>query len=139
MLQTLTIFYPMKSIQNLSEHKKRVLFLAVLWMLIVCFLCLKSSAGISINLPKNFDKLGHICFHFGITFLWILYFYSKKVIGKKIYFYPILISFLYGVFLEICQHLFTTTRFADILDVVANTIGAVLAILFIDVMFKKLK
>jgi len=46
---------------------------------------------------------------------------------------PLLISFLlsfgFGISIEILQELFTTTRHADLFDVLANLTGATIAIL----------
>lgn len=40
----------------------------------------------------------------------------------------VIASVIYGGIIEIAQGLFTTTRQADIVDVLANTIGAILAV-----------
>jgi VanZ family protein len=77
---------------------------------------------------KNTDKLGHMVFHFGITTLWYLYFKYKLVSAKKALIQAFLFSFVYGILIEITQGLFTTTRSADILDVAANTTGALLVV-----------
>jgi len=37
----------------------------------------------------------------------------------------------YGIAMEICQKLFTTTRTADVLDLLANTAGALVGLLII--------
>lgn len=125
-------YYQVKLIKNLSEHKKILLWLAIIWTAIVTFFCLSNFN----ELPKigvsNFDKLGHITFHFGITFLWFLV-YKFKVLNenKKALIKAFLFSFFYGITIEICQDQFTTTRSGDILDVIANSIGSLFAIIFI--------
>ena len=125
-------YYQVKLIKNLSEHKQIILWLAFIWTAIVTFFCLASFN----ELPKievtNFDKLGHISFHFGITFLWFLVFKFKLLNeNKKALKKAFLFSFFYGVTIEIFQDQFTETRSGDVLDVLANTSGSVLAILFI--------
>lgn len=77
---------------------------------------------------KNTDKFGHMVFHIGITTLWYLYFKYKFVNVKKALVQAFLFSFVYGILIEIAQGLFTTTRSADILDVAANTTGALLVV-----------
>lgn len=125
-------YYQVKLIKNLSEHKKILLWLAIIWTAIVTFFCLSNFN----ELPKigvsNFDKLGHITFHFGITFLWFLVFKfyilneNKKALKKAFLF-----SFFYGIIIEIFQDQFTATRSGDVFDVFANTFGSLLAILLI--------
>ncbi len=85
---------------------------------------------------KNTDKLGHMVFHIGITSFWYLYFKHKFVNVKKALIQAFLFSFIYGILIEIAQGLFTTTRSADILDVVANTTGAFLVVCIV-MFFKK--
>lgn len=41
------------------------------------------------------------------------------------------LSVLFGIGIEMLQEFFTTTRHADIYDVLANTTGAILAVLII--------
>jgi VanZ family protein len=48
----------------------------------------------------------------------------SKVLVLKVF----LASFFYGVLIEIAQSLFTTTRKGDVLDVIANTTGALGAV-----------
>ena len=42
--------------------------------------------------------------------------------------YSFVFSFVFGIAIEMLQQSITTTRHADILDVVANSIGAILAV-----------
>jgi VanZ family protein len=79
-----------------------------------------------------------LVFHFGITSLWYLYFKYKLVSAKKALIQSFLFSFVYGILIEIAQGLFTTSRSADILDVAANTTGALLVV-GIVMFFKKRK
>jgi VanZ family protein len=81
-------------------------------------------------MPMNFDKLGHLAFYFGTTLSWFLYFKSQKTEKgyKKSLIKAFLFSFVYGILIEVAQGLFTASRQPDIKDVLANTIGALLAI-----------
>lgn len=57
-----------------------------------------------------------------MVILW-MYYFSKVQIAKKSL-KIVLGAILYGIVMEICQEVFTTYRTADILDVVANSSGA---------------
>ena len=119
----------MKLISNLSAHNKIYLGFALIWTTIVTVLCLIRSDELPIpKFEKNYDKLGHSAFHFGITALWYLYFKHKNASTKKAILQAFLFSFIYGILIEISQALFTTTRTADVLDVVANTTGALMVV-----------
>ena len=95
----------------------------------MAYFCLKDGLHLPKNLPKNFDKLGHITFHFGVVVSWFLYLKSRqtKVPTRKILLQSILISVFFGVLLEFFQSAFTDTRTADWHDVLANSIGASMA------------
>lgn len=130
-------YYQVKLIKNLSEHKQILLWLAIIWTAIVTFFCLASFNELPQISVSNFDKLGHITFHFGITFLWFLV-YRFKILNenKKALLKAFLFSFFYGITIEICQDQFTTTRSGDIFDVFANIVGSLLAIIFVRVCMK---
>jgi VanZ family protein len=120
---------------------KYIFFLsAFFWSGVVCYFCLVSSNEIpTVEIP-NIDKLVHVFFHFTLTFVWFLFF-SKQLRINVIFrplLYAVLFSFVFGITIEILQELFTTTRHADIFDVLANTTGEVLAV-FVVVIFNKFK
>ena len=98
--------------------------------LIICYLCFKSSIDIEINVFNfpHIDKLVHLCMYFG--FMSVLIF-ETFIIGKKKYSIIVLalIPFLFGISIEILQGLLTTTRSADIYDVLFNTLGILLSVL----------
>lgn len=126
MLPTTIIYFPVKLIKPLSA---RNIYFAVAWMwtILTAFLCLFSLNKIPsfVTIGGN-DKYGHVLLHFGFTILWFLYFNSKKPI-QQLVFKIVITSLVYGVLIEIAQGLFTTTRKADIFDVVANATGAIMA------------
>ena len=132
-------YYQVKLIKNLLEHKRTIQILTVLWTGLVAYLCLVSSE----SLPKvnvfEFDKLGHFSFHFGITILWFLFWKTTyRNENKYALLKAFLFSFFFGVAIELMQHYFTTTRNGDVLDVVANTNGSLIAVLTIYI-FSRLK
>jgi VanZ family protein len=111
---------------------KQVFFwAAVFWTGIIAFFCLVQLNNVPFERVSNLDKLVHTFFHFVFTSLWFLFFkkhFSNSNISK-----PLLISFLlsfgFGISIEILQELFTTTRHADLFDVLANLTGATIAML----------
>lgn len=139
MLLILTNCYQVKLIKNLSEHRKFILWLSVLWTVVVTLLCLITFDKLPSVGVANFDKLGHITFHFGITFSWFLsfkYYFENphhRAIVKAFAF-----SVLFGVTIEIIQSQLTVTRRGDIADVLANTAGSLLAFIIITVITKSL-
>jgi VanZ family protein len=113
---------------------KFLLFLvALFWTGVVSYFCLiKSSEMPKIEIP-NLDKYVHVFFHFVFTFVWFLFF-RKQLITEKIIkplVYSFLFSFTFGITIEILQQTITTTRNADIFDVIANSTGALLSVSFI--------
>lgn len=127
-----------KDTKNLLVLKKILFGAALIWTGIISYLCLIQSN----NLPKisfpNLDKIIHVFFHFVFTILWFLFFkiHLKKYSKKKIFMISFLLSFCFGVTIEILQSLLTTTRSGDVIDVLANTTGAILAFFMISVLDK---
>jgi VanZ family protein len=113
--------------------KKTYFLLAILWTILVTVLSLitiKSDIGSSINIA-NKDKFVHFTFYFVFVVLWFLYVESKNINPKTKY--KILFASIgYGILMEICQGIFTINRIPDIFDVLANSAGAILGILFMS-------
>lgn len=112
-----------------------LLLVALFWTGIVSYFCLVSSNEIpSVDIP-GLDKCVHVVFHFALTFFWFLFF-SKQLQIEAVFkplMYSVLLSFVFGIAIEIAQALFTTTRSADVLDVLANTTGEMIAVLIISI------
>ena len=102
------------------------------------YFCLVNSNEIPrIEIP-NIDKLVHVVFHSALTFFWFLFF-SKQFKSNAIFkplFFSVLFSFVFGITIEILQQLVTVNRSADVLDVLANTTGAMLAVFFVMICSK---
>jgi VanZ family protein len=118
---------------------KQIFFwISLLWTGIVLFLCLVQSDKIPAVSIENLDKVVHAFFHFVFTFLWILFF--KTEIKDPASYTPYIISFLFsvlfGVTIEIMQGQYTTTRKEDMMDVLANMVGAFLAVFAVVLYFK---
>jgi len=87
---------------------------------------------IGMDIP-NLDKVVHAFMHFVFTLLW--FFYFKKKIGNlknyKLLLISLVLSFFFGIAIELMQRFFTVTRNADVYDVFANVSGATLAVIVI--------
>jgi len=122
------------------RNTKTYFLLAVLWTCFVTVLSLvtiSSDVGSSINVEYK-DKYVHFAFYFVFVILWYL-FAQKKEFTKKTKLIVLFSAIGYGILMEICQGLFTTTRTADILDVVANSIGAIAGLIVALVLLKNKK
>jgi VanZ family protein len=121
---------------------KQIFFwLALTWTFVVAFLCLASFGNMPNVGLQNADKYAHFTFHFVFTVLWFLYFNFKRTESSnaKTILMVFLLSFIYGISVEIMQGMFTINRKADIFDVLANTTGAVMAVIVIRLYQKYLR
>ncbi|WP_281636376.1 VanZ family protein [Flavobacterium marginilacus] len=112
--------------------KKYILFLiALFWAGVIAYFCLVKSSDLPVVNISNIDKCIHTFFHFVFTFVWFLFFRKqlKFKYDLKPLLFSLLLSVVFGLLIELLQELFTLTRHADVLDVVANLTGAVLAVL----------
>ncbi len=113
-------------------------WLAITWTGIILFLCLVKSSDLPQVNMQNLDKVVHAFFHFVFTTLWYLVF--KKRMNSSTITKPLVVSFMFSVFfgilVEILQWLCTTTRTADVFDVLANVTGATLAVIGIILLDK---
>ncbi len=119
--------------KSLLVPKQIYFFAALLWAGVIAFFCLVQLNNVPLGNVSNLDKLVHVFLHFVLTILCFLFFqkYKNDINSLK----PIIISFLFSVFfgigIEIAQELLTTTRHADVFDVLANLSGATLGVAFI--------
>jgi len=118
---------------------KYLLFLvALLWTGIVAYFCLVQSSDLPVVEIPNLDKYIHFFFHFVLTFVWFLFF-SKQLKFQKVLkpiLFSVVLSFVFGIVIEILQELVTTTRHADVLDVLANLTGVTLAVFAVLLCYK---
>lgn len=112
--------------------KKHVWFLFAsaytIFVFVISLVKINKSVDIKIS---NFDKLVHIGIYFVFTLIWFMSFFKKDV---KVLFFKSLIkasilAFVTGVVIEFLQDLNPNARSGDVNDVIANTMGILLAIL----------
>ena len=82
------------------------------------------------------DKLYHILAYVVLTLVWYFVIYDKKTNRKITYLAIATIAF--GIIIEALQGKLTTHRVGDVLDVVANVIGVLLALTFIFLKKKRI-
>jgi glycopeptide antibiotics resistance protein len=121
-----------KNIKRLLVLKNIYLSAALIWTCSILVLCLASFSNLPDVGVKNADKYVHFTFHFVFVLLWALYYNYKNAESIfKSTVVILIVSFLFGIIIEIAQQVFTSNRKFDILDVSANTTGAFSALLII--------
>ncbi len=126
-----------KNIKKLLEGN--ALWLAIFSTVILAVLSLISVPKLSLGLNlKSPDKYLHVLAYFGLSFIWFLAL-SKKLKTNISKFALILSIFIYGIILEALQGELTSYRTADWLDVIANTVGILIAALFFKSITRWLK
>jgi VanZ family protein len=114
-------------------RKRLLLYSALFWTGVILFLSLENAR----NMPQidilYLDKVIHSAFHFVFTILWFLYLKKKFNSSNnfKLLFFTLIGSFILGIAIELMQQYFTTTRNADVFDILANLFGAFLAAILI--------
>ena len=124
--------------KNLLVLKKTIYGFAFGWTVLIAFLCLAKLNDLPSFGDSLMDKYVHFTFHFVFIALWGIYswFKQNEIVLSKIVNVTI-ISLVYGILIELMQEYLTTTRHADVFDVVANFLGAATASL-VFVIIKKL-
>lgn len=120
-------YFQVKTIKRLSEHKNAFFYLAFVWTIFIAVLCLVSFSDLPKVKINGADKYVHFTLHFVFTILWFCYLKANKEIGN-LFLKVLIASIVYGIIIEICQETFTSTRHADIKDVMANSLGSIVAI-----------
>lgn len=118
--------------------KYLLLLVALLWTSIVSYFCLVQSSDLPVINIQNLDKCIHVFFHFVFTFVWFLFLYKQLKLDSifKPLLTSFLLSFVFGIIIEMLQGLVTTTRSADVMDGVANVTGATLAVVLVIICSK---
>lgn len=110
------------------EPKKPFFWIATIWTIIFTFMFLQGASSLPKVNINQIDKLFHAVFHCIFTSIWFLSFKIKNIDNlKKAFFF----SIFYGILIEILQQLLTSTRKSDLLDILANIVGAIVGFLII--------
>ncbi|MCF7559256.1 VanZ family protein [Sabulilitoribacter multivorans] len=108
--------------------KKFALIIAIFYSLVLAFVSLIKlnnlpDVGVSFG-----DKIFHFLAYFVLTFLWFNTFINTyKFKNRRAIIFSIVISVVFGIIIEVLQETITVSRALDIYDVLANTIGVLIA------------
>ena len=78
-----------------------------------------------------FDKWVHIGMFGILTFLWCFPFLKSKNGSVKLFLLIALYSIIYGVLMEFVQKYFAFERDFDLLDIIADSVGSILALIWL--------
>jgi len=115
--------------------KKQALLIAISYTLalVVVSLVKLDLSSVKDVVPSFSDKIFHFLAYALFTWLWFNTFYFKFNFGKiKGIFTTIVISITFGIIIEVMQWLVTSSRSFDLLDILANTLGVLLAAILIN-------
>jgi VanZ family protein len=85
------------------------------------------------NIPSFSDKVFHFLAYFIFTWLWFnAFFYHFNFNKIKSILLSVLVSVTFGIVIEVLQHLITTSRGFDILDIFANILGVIISAILIN-------
>ena len=120
----------LKRIKKLFQDNSFIIATAITIGIICLSLVKMPSTGIKI---KNIDKAYHSFAYFTLAISWLFTYYKKP--KKK---YIIVIScILFGIIIEVLQSSLTIYRTGDYYDVLANSLGVLVALFIFNLFFKK--
>ncbi|MGB0850300.1 MAG: VanZ family protein [Bacteroidia bacterium] len=111
---------------------------AILWTLFIASSCLLPASAFksfSFDSLIQVDKLVHLVLYITFVVLWYLAWPSWKT---NYSFILLVIGILYGVLIEILQSEMSLGRSYDVADILANTAGAILGVILIPFISRKL-
>ncbi|MBN9483345.1 MAG: hypothetical protein BGO70_12760 [Bacteroidetes bacterium 43-93] len=112
--------------KNDSHHTKRARILAMLWTLLILFLCFLPGRDLpEVNVPL-IDKWAHVILFGVFTFLW------HSTVPTRSYAYKIIllaVAIFLGGLVEYVQGHYVPQRSQDMMDVLADGIGGILGII----------
>tara|TARA_R100001369_G_scaffold92142_1_gene135672 strand:- start:1462 stop:1866 length:405 start_codon:yes stop_codon:yes gene_type:complete len=112
----------------------RLLFIfAVLYSLLITILSLIQLGKISLGDFNPTDKMMHLGAYFGLGFIWFVYYifkWQEDQFKNKHFFNITILIILFGMLIEVLQGTITSYRQPDWADILANSIGVLLALGF---------
>ena len=115
--------------------KRSYLPIAILITVSIAFLSLIKLGKQPIQI-SNLDKIEHLIAYFSLGLSWLLVFKEHKKFSYKNYLI-VLICVFYGIIIEVLQTTLTSYREGSLLDIIANTVGVLLALLIFNKVFEK--
>ncbi|WP_082935826.1 VanZ family protein [Tamlana sp. s12] len=103
----------------------------------VCLITLKNVPDIGVSFG---DKIFHFLAYGLLTILWFgTFLLNFKMANKPAVYYALILAVVFGIIIEVLQGTLTVSRSLDVYDMVANTLGALLASLILLVKNKVLR
>ena len=108
--------------------------ITILYSIALTVVCLIDLNGVIEVKISSGDKIFHSLSYVVLTFLWYytLYYNLKFNKGESLI-YAVVISIIFGIVIEVLQETVTTYRSSDIIDILANSFGAILAAVVIAI------
>ena len=125
----------LKPIKSLLENN--AIYIAVFITISILFGSLVKSEFIVVESISVSDKTYHLIAYFLLMLSWLYAFFKKEKFQEHVK-YIILACFIFGIIIEILQGVITSYRTASYLDILANTIGVLLAVVIFHVFEKKI-
>ena len=125
----------LKPIKSLLENN--AIYIAVFITISILFGSLVKSEFIVVESISVSDKTYHLIAYFLLMLSWLYAFFKKEKFQEHVK-YIILGCFIFGIIIEILQGVITSYRTASYLDILANTIGVLLAVVIFHVFEKKI-
>ena len=112
--------------------KKQSLFISVFYSILLTAASLLKVNAVTDEFPSNSDKVFHALAYSIFTVLWFITFYYKTNLKKtKALSLSVLFAIIFGILIEVLQGVLTQSRQMELNDVIANTIGAIIAAIVI--------
>lgn len=125
----------LKPIKSLLEDN--AIYIAIFFTISITIGSLVKSDFIVVKSISVSDKIYHLIAYFLLMLSWLYVFCKKETFQKNVK-YVILGCIIFGIIIEILQGIITSYRTASYLDIVANTIGVLLAVVIFHVFEKKI-
>ncbi len=126
----------LKAIKNLLED--RAIYIAIFITVSIAIGSLVKPESILIKSIPVSDKIQHLTAYFFLM-LSLLYAFCKKPTFHKNVKYLIFGCLIFGIIIEVLQGVITSYRAASYLDIIANSIGVLLALVTFHFFEKKIQ
>lgn len=120
--------------------KRQALLLSVIYSIALAALSLFKVSGVTQEFPSNSDKFFHAIAYTIFTIIWFFAFHFNVKFKKiKAMAFAASLSVAFGILIEFLQGALTKNREADLNDVIANTIGTIIALIVITTLKRGVK
>ena len=116
--------------------KDKILIIALSVAIFIGYLSLKRTENFPIEI-SHADKIYHAIAYFSLGLTWLLSF-PKSLQNKKLKYLIVVCCIIYGIIIEVLQGTLTTYRTASLLDILANTVGVMIAMILFKQVYKKI-